>query len=482
MVEMKFPETFLWGGATAANQCEGAWDKDGKGACMPDLMTAGTKDTARKFTPEVEEGSFYPTHDAIDFYNHYKEDIAMFAEMGFKVFRMSINWARIFPNGDDKEPNEMGLKFYDGVIDECLKYGIEPLVTLNHFEMPFALAKKYRGFSDRCCIGFFETYVRVLFHRYKEKVKYWLTFNELNFGTLPFGGMNVLGLHDEKKKGMFDIADDDEQERFQAMHHAFLASARAVIVGHEINPDFKIGCMIAYMTTYPLTCSPDDMLLCQEYTRQLNWFCGDVQVRGSYPYYIESYFQKKGIEIQFEPGDAETLKNGTVDYYTFSYYMTNCITADKEGVETVQGNLMGGSKNPYLEISDWGWQIDPQGLRYTLNELYDRYNIPLMVVENGLGAADKVEEDGSIHDVYRIEYMKRHIQEMAKSIEDGVDLIGYTAWGCIDLISGGTGEMKKRYGMIHVDKENDGSGTLERRKKDSFYWYKNVIESNGRKL
>lgn len=470
----KLANDFLWGGSIAAHQLEGAWQEDGKGPAIMDFATAGSATTAREYTKTIEPDGYYPNHDGIDFYHRYKEDIALFAEMGFKVFRLSIAWSRIFPKGDETEPNEEGLAFYDQVFDECKKYGIEPLVTISHFELPYALAENYGGFANRKTIDFFVNYATVLFDRYKDKVKYWLTFNEINFGTLPLGGRNLLGILDDE---------DNEARRFQALHHMFIASAKAVKIGHEINPNFQIGCMLAYMTMYPLTCKPEDALASQELVKKLNWFCGDVQVKGKYPYYMKNYFAKHDIQVEFEAGDEEILQEGTVDYYTFSYYMTSCATANiEESGDRVGGNLFGGVKNNYLETSEWGWQIDPVGLRFTLNELYDRYEIPLMIVENGLGAVDKVEADGSIHDDYRIDYVRRHIVEMGKAIQDGVDLIGYTPWGCIDLVSGGTGEMSKRYGFIYVDKDDKGNGSFDRSRKDSFYWYKKVIESNGEEL
>lgn len=471
---MVFPKNFLWGGATAANQCEGAWNIDGKGESIPDHMRAGTKDKHRTMTPTIEPDGYYPNHEGIDFYHRYKEDIALFAEMGFKVFRLSIAWSRIFPKGDETEPNEKGLAFYDKIFDECKKYGIEPLVTISHFELPYYLADNYQGFANRKTIDFFTHYAETLFKRYKDKVKYWLTFNEINFGTLPLGGRNLLGILYEK---------DDEQKRYQALHHMFVASAQAVKIGHQINPEFKIGCMLAYMTMYPLTCKPEDVLATQEITKKLNWFCGDVQVKGKYPYYMKKYFMEHGIDLVFGKEDEQILQEGTVDFYTFSYYMTSCATANIENSDDrVGGNLFGGVKNDYLETSEWGWQIDPVGLRYTLNEIYDRYEVPLMIVENGLGAVDRMTPERKIHDTYRIDYLKRHIIEMEKAIEDGVDLIGYTPWGCIDLVSGGTGEMSKRYGFIYVDKDDEGNGTFERSKKDSFYWYQQVIRSNGANL
>ncbi len=477
---MVLSKDFLWGGATAANQFEGGWNVDGKGASTSDMLTAGTHTTPRKITRETIDGLNYPSHEAIDFYHRYKEDIKLFAEMGFKVFRMSIAWTRIFPNGDDKEPNEAGLKFYDDVFDELKKYNIEPLVTISHYEMPFNLTEKYNGWASRDVIDFFVNYCNVIFNRYKNKVKYWLTFNEINCGTMPMGGYLGLGILNEGTED-FLHQNDNKQIRFQALHHQFVASAKAVKLGHSINKDFKIGCMIAHMTTYPYTCNPDDILLAQRKNQLSNDFCGDVHVRGEYPFFAKRYFEENNIVLDITEEDKKILKEGTVDYYTFSYYMSNCESAAGDEDKT-SGNLIGGVKNPYLEASDWGWQIDPKGLRYTLNELYGRYNIPLMVVENGLGAFDKVEEDGSINDDYRIEYLKDHIIQMQEAVKDGVDLTGYTPWGCIDLVSASTGEMEKRYGFIYVDKDNAGEGTLDRKKKKSFEWYKNVIKTNGEEL
>ena len=477
---MILSKDFLWGGATAANQFEGGWNVDGKGASTSDMLTAGTHTIPRKITKETIDGLNYPSHEAIDFYHRYKEDIKLFAEMGFKVFRMSIAWTRIFPNGDDKEPNEAGLKFYDDVFDELKKYNIEPLVTISHYEMPFNLTKKYNGWASRNLIDFFINYCSVIFNRYKDKVKYWLTFNEINCGTMPMGGYLGLGILNEGTED-FLHQNDNKQIRFQALHHQFVASAKAVKLGHSINKDFKIGCMIAHMTTYPYTCNPDDILLAQKKNQLANDLCGDVQVRGEYPFFAKRYFEENNIVLDITEEEKKILKEGTVDYYTFSYYMSNCESASGDEDKT-SGNLLGGIKNPYLEASDWGWQIDPKGLRYTLNELYGRYNIPLMVVENGLGAFDKVEEDGSINDDYRIEYLKDHIIQMKEAVKDGVDLIGYTPWGCIDLVSASTGEMEKRYGFIYVDKDNAGEGTLDRKKKKSFEWYKNVIKTNGEEL
>ena len=477
---MGFRKDFLWGGATAANQFEGAWNIDGKGPSCADMCTGGSHTRSKRITREIEEGTFYPSHEAIDFYHRYKEDIALFAEMGFKVFRFSIGWSRIFPNGDDAMPNEAGLQFYDNVINECLRYGIEPLITISHYEVPFALCKKYNGWASREMIDIFSKYCEVIFKRYKGRVKYWLTFNEINSATMPMGGFLSQGILNEGTTD-FNNQVDIPQLRFQGLHHQFVASAKAVQLAHEIDENYQVGCMILYATTYPYTCKPDDVIEAQKKNRIMNYFCGDVQVRGEYPTYMKRYFKENNIEIKVEDGDEEILKNGCVDFYTFSYYMSVCATMDEKALQG-NGNILGGATNPYLKASDWGWQIDPKGLRYSLNEIYDRYQIPMMIVENGLGAYDEKEEDGTINDDYRIEYLKAHIEQMKEAVEDGVDLIGYTPWGCIDLVSASTGEMAKRYGFIYVDKYDDGSGDLSRSKKKSFNWYKQVIASNGENL
>ncbi|UDM79083.1 glycoside hydrolase family 1 protein [Vagococcus fluvialis] len=473
---MSFPKNFLWGGATAANQAEGAWNVDGKGASISDHNRAGsrTSSTRRTFDKVINtDDYYYPSHTGIDMFHRYKEDIALFAEMGFKVYRLSIAWTRIFPNGDETEPNEVGLQFYDDLFDELIKHNIEPLVTISHFELPYHLGETYDGFLDKRTIDFYERYAVTLLKRYKDKVKYWLTFNEINFGTLE---------HGKRINGLFN-REYTVEEQYQALHNVFVASSKAVIAGHAINPDFKIGCMLAYITMYPKTCKPEDVLKTQEANDRLNYFCGDVQVKGKYPYFMTRFFEKEKIDLKASSEEMALISEGTVDYYTFSYYMSTCITSDiDERNDKTGGNLFGGVSNEYLETSDWGWQIDPVGLRYTLNQIYSRYEVPLMVVENGLGAFDKVEADGTINDDYRIEYFKKHIEEMSNAIDDGVDLIGYTPWGCIDLISAGTGEMSKRYGFIYVDRDDEGNGTLDRTPKKSFYWYQKVIETNGAEL
>ena len=471
-----FPDGFLWGGATAANQFEGAWDEDGRGPSIDDHLTGGTHETPRQLTVTIDEDAWYPNHDGIDFYHRYAEDIELFAGMGFKVFRMSISWSRIFPNGDDAEPNEAGLEFYDRVFDELLAHGIEPLVTLSHYEVPYALVEKYNGWASRELIGFFERYCRTVFDRYHDKVTYWLTFNEINSSVMPFGAVLSEGVV-QGLEGPLGVMDVSAQVRFQALHHQFLASAAVVKYAHEHYPELKMGNMALFLQYYPLTSDPADQLLCQQAMQKANWYCSDVQVRGAYGAYAERVWAEEGVQLHIEPGDLELLEQGKVDFYTFSYYMSNVVSVHE--LEETSGNMSMGGKNPYLESTDWGWQIDPTGLRIALNEIYNRYGIPLMVVENGMGALDEPDENGRVHDDYRIAYLQKHVAAMAAAIEDGVDLIGYTWWGPIDLVSAGTGEMRKRYGFIYVDKHDDGSGTLERVPKDSYYAYKTIIESNG---
>ena len=469
-----FRDDFLWGGACAANQFEGAWDVDGKGPSVPDMCTNGSHTSPKWVTTGIRPDRLYPSHEAIDFYHHYEEDIALFAEMGFKTFRTSINWTRIFPNGWETEPNEKGLEFYDRVFDCCKKHGIEPLVTISHYELPYALVEKYNGWASRELIEFYMNYCKAIFERYKDKVKYWLTFNEINMLLhMPFMGAGLL----------FAPGENVQQVKYQAAHHELVASAKAVKLAHAIMPDAMVGCMLAAGQFYPRTCAPADVQAAAEADRD-NYFFIDVQSRGEYPVWAKKRMERAGIALQMEPGDEQLLKEGTVDFISFSYYSSRCTTVDPELMNKASGNaIMDAVKNPYLKASDWGWAIDPVGLRITMNSLYDRYQKPLFIVENGLGAVDKVEADGSIHDTYRIDYLRAHIEQMEKAInEDGLPLLGYTTWGPIDLVSASTGEMKKRYGFIYVDKDNEGKGTLARSRKDSFYWYKKVIASNGEDL
>ena len=474
---MAFPKGFLWGGATAANQFEGAWDVDGRGPSVDDHFTGGDVNRPRVVTVDIKPDLLYPNHDGIDFYHHYEEDIALFAEMGFTVFRMSIAWSRIFPTGEETEPNEAGLAFYDRVFDCLHAHGIEPLVTLSHYEMPYHLVERYNGWASRELIELFERFCACVFERYKTKVTYWLTFNEINTGTVDHGLLREQSML-QGFEGPQSELHASYQQKYQGLHHQLVASGRVVRLAHERYPQFKMGCMISFILSYPATCDPADVLANNQEMDRMNWYCSDVQVRGAYPFYARRYWREHDINLVMEEGDLADLADGKVDFYTFSYYMSG-VVGTHPGQELVEGNMAISGKNPYLKQTDWGWQIDPTGLRIALNAIYARYQIPLMVVENGLGAYDTVEDDGSIHDSYRIAYLQDHLRALSEAIEDGVDLRAYTWWGPIDLVSAGTGEMRKRYGFIYVDKHDDGTGTYERRRKDSFYAYQKIIRSNG---
>lgn len=482
-----FKKDFFWGGATAANQYEGAWNEDGKGLVLTDALTGGTAKSPRQYTyvmpdgstgavskygqlPEgakrkVLDGYYYPNHIASDFYHHYKEDIALFAEMGFKMFRMSIAWSRIYPTGIETKPNQKGLDFYRNVFLELKKYNIEPLVTIHHFDTPLYIEEEMDGFNNRETIDLFIKYCRTIFEEYKDLVRYWLTFNEINLPmALPY-----------IKK---DLNEEDKRRLYQQMHYEYVACARAVRLGREINPDFIFGNMIAAVISYPETCDPKDILANRERWEQVIYYSGDVQCFGEYPSFAKRIW--KNVKLDITDQDLKDLKEGTVDIFTFSYYNSSLVTTH-ERKDEVGGNLVRGAKNPYLEYSDWGWGMDPDGLRYCMEVLYDRYRKPLMVVENGLGAVDQI-QDGRVHDPYRIDYLRKHIKAMDEAIENGVDCIAYTPWGCIDIVSASTGEMRKRYGFIYVDIDDEGKGSLKRMKKDSFDWYKKVIETNGEQL
>ncbi|WHX77092.1 glycoside hydrolase family 1 protein [Bacillus safensis] len=487
MKELKkgFSDNFLWGGATAANQIEGAYLEGGKGLSTSDF--AAYKDPyaqgkVNNFTFDVSSAELnkykenpdafdFPKRRGIDFYHRYEEDIALFAEMGFKVFRLSISWARIFPTGLEDKPNEEGLAFYDKVFDECAKYGIEPLVTMSHYEMPITLTEKYNGWMSRELVPLFEKYARAILERYKNKVKYWITFNEMNMNLNSlYTGAGILE----------DLVDHKLQAAYQASHHQFVASALTVKAAKEIIPDVQIGCMINQIEAYAKTTKPEDQLQAVK-SNQLNMFYPDVQARGEYPTYMVKYFADNQIKLDIKEQDEQILKEGTVDFVAISYYMSHVAEAREDAAE-LAGTFDSPIKNEHLELSQWDWPIDPMGLRISLIKLYDRYQKPLFVCENGLGARDTLTQDGKVHDDYRIDYLKKHIEQMKEAVKEGVDLMGYTPWGCIDLISCGTSQMTKRYGLIYVDQDDLGNGTLNRYRKDSFFWYKNVIASNGEDL
>lgn len=465
---------FLWGGATAANQSEGGYNLGNRGLSNVDLLPMG------KIREEVMAGKvkmldfdpnyYYPAKQGIDMYHHYLDDIKLFAEMGFKTYRMSISWTRIFPNGDEETPNEEGLKFYENIFLQLRKYNIEPLVTLAHFDVPVELIKKYGSWRNRKMVALFENYCRTVFTRYKGLVKYWLTFNEINMILhAPFLGAGLV----------FENEDHEQQVKYQAVHHQLIASAAATKIAHEVDPENKVGCMLAGGNYYPYSCRPEDYAKAIEKDRESFLFI-DVQARGAYPNYALKKFQRENIHIVMEQGDLQLLKSHTVDFISFSYYSSRVVTTDDSVTHETAGNIFKSIKNPYLKASEWGWQIDPLGLRNALNVLYDRYQKPLFIVENGLGAIDQPDENGNIEDDYRIDYLRQHIKAFKAAVEeDGVELMGYTTWGCIDLVSATKGEMSKRYGFIYVDCDNEGKGTKKRSKKKSFYWYQKVIQSNG---
>lgn len=463
---------FLWGASTAANQVEGAWNENGKGVSVVDVLAQA--EHFREETNGVLEGRYYSSHQAVDFYHHYEEDIAMMAEMGINSYRMSIAWTRIYPTGLEDEPNEAGLAFYDNVFDELHKYGIEPIVTISHYEPPFELALK-GGWSNRKMIDYYLKYCQTLFKRYKDKVKYWLTFNEINCLLVPFGIMTAGGVFSSIKSSKNTL-----QLRLQCLHHQFVASAKAVQLAKTINPAFQVGCMIAAMLSYPLTPNPEDIRLADEENLIKNMFCADVMVKGEYPYYMKNYFKRKNVTLRVEVGDEAALKAGTVDFYACSYYMSSCVGYDSDA-DKVTGNLISGLRNPYLVESEFGWQIDPKGLEIFLHRVYDRYGLPIMIVENGLGTRDELVE-GQVHDFYRIDYLREHIKALKNVISEGVDVVGYLPWSAIDLMALSTGTIDKRYGFIYVDVDNQGKGSFKRYRKDSFYWYRDVIASKGEKL
>jgi 6-phospho-beta-glucosidase len=475
MAVSPFPDGFLWGGAIAANQAEGASFEGGKGLTTVDMIPHGAHRLAVKIGQEkrftLKDDEFYPSHQAIDFYHRYKEDIALMAEMGFTVFRTSIAWSRLYPNGDELTPNAEGIAFYRDVFTECKKYGIEPLVTLCHFDVPMHLVVEYGSWRNRKMVEFFSRYARTCFEAFDGLVKYWLTFNEINILLhSPFSGAGLV----------FEAGENQEQVKYQAAHHELVASALATQIAHEVNPKNQVGCMLAGGNFYPRTCKPEDVWAALQKDRE-NLFFIDVQARGAYPSYTRRFFAEAGITIVKEAGDDEILKN-TVDFVSFSYYASRCASADMNDHNSSAANIVKSLKNPHIEASEWGWGIDPLGLRITMNMMYDRYQKPLFLVENGLGAKDEINAQGEIVDDYRISYLREHIRAMGEAITDGIPVIGYTSWGCIDLVSASTGEMSKRYGFVYVDRDDHGHGTLERKRKKSFYWFKKVIASNGADL
>ena len=464
---------FLWGGATAANQYEGGYKEGGRGLSINDVEMGASHGKKREIHDSIQPGVYYPSHNATDFYHHYKEDIALMAEMGFKVYRMSIAWSRIYPNGDDEMPSETGLQFYNDVFDELKKYNIEPMVTLHHFELPLALVHKYGAWRSRELIDLSVRYAKTVFERYKNKVTYWITFNEINslfIAKTPWHQAGIIYGEDENRVDVM----------FQAAHYQLVASAKTIIEGRKINPNFKFGNMILYNCCYAMSCNPIDQMMVHDNLLPIYYF-SDVQVRGYYTNTCKAYQKKMDAHFDIEEGDLELLKEGTVDYYTFSYYssLVEGVNVDR----SADGNLLDGGRNPFLEATDWGWQIDPLGLRISLNLIYDRYQIPLFISENGMGAVDTPDENGYVEDDYRIDYLRKHVKAVKDAVEiDFVDCFGYAWWGPLDIVSAGTGEMRKRYGFVYIDVDDDGKGSFKRTRKKSFFYYHDVIESNAEKI
>ena len=470
---MKKPETgfkdgFLWGGAVAANQLEGAYLEDGKQMSTADIKARGFFGGIRR------DADYYPTHKGIDFYYTYKEDLKLMADANFNIFRTSINWTRIYPTGEEETPNEAGIKFYRSMFEECRRLGMKVMITISHYETPLAMRDKYGSWANRVYIDLYMKFVRTIVTEFKGLVSYWLTFNEIGNAAVKPICWDAAAIYPD--------SDQLLQEMYQAAHHQFVASALATKFIHETDTNALVGAMIAYKTVYPYTCNPADVIAAEEEKRK-EFFFSDVQARGYYPSYIWKFFEENNLNIVMEEGDEDIIKSYPIDFISFSYYRSRVISAESmEPAEVINTNSLEGVVNPYLRKTGWGWSVDPDGLRLALQELYDRYQLPLFVAENGLGAIDEVDEDGSITDDYRIDYLEKHMKAMKTAIQHGVDLFGYTMWGPIDIVSNGTGQMSKRYGIIYVDLDDDGNGTGKRIKKKSYHFYSNVIKTNGKEL
>lgn len=474
-----FPKDFLWGGAVAACQCEGAYDVDGRGLSTSDIHKYDTSIDRTNITKEgggtlaeinnliADKEGYYPKRHGIDFYHTYKDDLALLQEMGFKNFRTSISWSRIFPKGDEEEANEAGLQFYDRLIEEIIKDGMEPIITMSHYDIPLHLVTEYGGFANRKCIDFFVKYAKTLLERYKGNVKYWIVFNQINL--VQYCQFGSLGVYDDQAENM-------EELKFQAVHNQFVASAMVKKLSQQIDPLVKIGTMLADCTYYPASCKPEDIVLTMKRNR-MQYFYSDVQLRGEYPGYALRYFKENNMTISMAKGDEEVIKENVMDFLAISYYYSRIVDSSKNSMDPKECE-----QNPFLKPAPWEWRLDPLGFYNCLSQYWDRYQIPLMIGENGLGALDQVEADGSIHDEYRIDYYRQHIKVLRDCVKDGVDIFAYCAWGPIDIVSSSSAEMSKRYGFIYVDKDDLGNGSLKRLKKDSFEWYKKVVTSNGESL
>lgn len=474
---MVLSSDFMWGGAISANQTEGSFNSDDRGLTNFDMLPQNPSRLKDVITDQENflknTFDYYSGRKGNNFYQQYKEDISLLAELGVNSFRISLAWSRIFPNGDEKTPNERGLAFYESVIDELIANKIEPIITISHFDIPLGIIENYGGWYNRKVIDLYLNFSQVVMERFKEKVRYWIPFNEMNMTMhIPFIGAGIT----------FTSTENTLEKKYQSAHHQLVANAKTIEVGRKITPDFKFGCMMAAGKTYPYTCKPEDVFATFE-QEKANYLFSDVQVKGQYPQLMLKFFEKNNINITMLPEDTHLFKNNTVDFLSFSYYSSACNAAHNKDIDTVKMNGPDTLKNPYLSDTNSVWQIDPLGLRITLNTLYDRYEIPLFIVENGLGTYADELINGRIHDDYRIDYMKQHLSNMKKAIEeDGIELLGYLAWGIIDLVSVSEGKMSKRYGVIYVDSDDNGIGTYHRYRKDSFYWYQTVIKTNGESI
>jgi len=464
-----FPKDFLWGASTSAYQVEGASLTHGKGPSWQDV----------KEIPEGTSG----LEVCADHYHHYKEDVALMAEMGFKVYRFSISWSRLLPEGTGRI-NQEGIDFYNNLIDECLKYDIIPLVTMFHFDMPAALDER-GSWSNPDSVDWFVEFATLMYKSYGDRVKYWLTINEQNMLTLV--GPVIGTLH------IPEGCTNEIKEIYQQNHHMLVAQAKAMVLCHEMVEDGKIGPAPNISLVYPASCKPEDVIASQNSNAIQSWLYLDMSVHGVYNNLVWAYLEEHDATPTFAPGDEEALKNGNPDFIGFNYYNTSTVEdyslldTEVKSTKTDQQNRGGvqgfykSFRNPNLGTTEFGWEIDPVGFRATVREIYSRYRLPLIVTENGLGAYDTLTEDGKVHDPYRIEYLRKHIEQVQLAITDGVEMMGYCPWSAIDLISTHEGAVK-RYGFIYVDREEFDLKSLDRYRKDSFFWYKDVIASNGQNL
>ena len=483
---MSFSKNFLWGTSISAEQVEGGYDEGGKGLTQCDFAAAGSASDMRKVYFEKVDGTrgsmpqfsrlpdgakyklfddlHYPNHIASDFYHHWEEDLALFHEMGFTTFNTTVAWSRIYPRGLEGGVNQEGIAFYRRVFERAKEYGMDPVITLYKYDEPVYFEETYGGWENREMIDEFVGFATTCFKEFKQYINKWLTFNEINI---------LLEFH--------TMGNDSEtlQTRVVQLHNQMVASARCVKAAHAIDPNLKVGCMIAGYCVYPLTCDPADVMLAEQAFQNHFCYTTDTMMRGAYPTFAPSFWQKNHLHVDITEQDQRDLAEGKCDFIAFSYYMSKVVTTHENSLKAFGAGTKSDVRNPYLKYSDWGWAIDPVGFRYFLHMLNDRYQKPIFDVENGLGAYDKIAADGHIHDDYRIHYLSAHIQPMKKAVEEGVRLFGYTTWGGLDLVSFTTGQMDKRYGMIYVDMNDKGEGDLHRVRKDSFYWYKKVIASNG---